>query len=1040
MIEEKCKLIAQLDTKTVYSFMESVVSIEKYVCRAKDYGYTHLAMMDVDNLYGAFDFLEITKKYGIHPLLGLEMTVFVDSQEINLRFLALSSVGYQQLMKLSTAKMQGEKEWLFFSQYLNDIAVIVPYFEEIDSLDLGCDFYIGVYPDTVVTEFNRPIVPFYRVNSFEKNDREVLQVLKAIKENLPIREVSLHSGQDVLLSASSLEKLFQERFPQALDNLEKLISEIYYDLDTSLKLPRFNPARPAVEELRERAELGLTQKGLITKEYQDRLDQELAVIHDMGFDDYFLVVWDLLRFGRSKGYYMGMGRGSAVGSLVAYALDITGIDPVEKNLIFERFLNRERYTMPDIDIDIPDIYRPDFIRYVGNKYGSKHAAQIVTFSTFGAKQALRDVLKRYGVPEYELSAITKKISFRDNLKSAYEGNLQFRQQINSKLEYQKAFEIACKIEGYPRQTSVHAAGVVISDQDLTNYIPLKHGDEIPLTQYDAHAVEASGLLKMDFLGLRNLTFVQKMAELLKESEGIHLNIKEIDLEDKATLELFASGNTKGIFQFEQPGAIRLLKQVKPVCFEDVVATTSLNRPGASDYIANFVARKHGQEKVTVLDPVLEDILAPTYGIMLYQEQVMQVAQRFGGFSLGKADILRRAMGKKDPVAMHEMRASFIKGSVESGHSKEKSEQVFNVMEKFAGYGFNRSHAYAYSALAFQLAYFKTHYPAIFYQVMLNASSSDYLTDAIESGFEIAPLSIHTVPYHDKISNKTIYLGLKTIKGVSKDLALWIIQNRPFSTIEDFISKLPKNYRKIALLEPLIKVGLFDSFEKNRLKVLNNLPNLFDFADLISGLFDDSIYDWLDFNDWTEQEKYYLEQELLGVGISKHPLQTIANKAIYPITPIEKISENTSCIILVEIQKIKIIRTKKGENMAFLQVDDSKKKLDVTLFSDLYRQESSKLKEGVFYYIKGKIQLRDGRLQMIAQEIREAVAERFWIQVNNHEKDQEIFQILEGFKGPIPVIIRYEEEKKTIVSSKYFVMKSPELESKLNGIVMKTIYR
>ena len=1020
--------------------MESVVSIEKYVCRAKDYGYTHLAMMDVDNLYGAFDFLEITKKYGIHPLLGLEMTLTINNSEVNLRFLALSSVGYQQLMKLSTAKMQGEKEWLFFSEYLNDIAVIVPYFEEIDSLDLCCDFYIGVYPDTVVTEFNRPIVPLYRVNSFEKNDREVLQVLKAIKENLPIREVSLHSVQDVLLSANSLEKLFQERFPQALDNLEKLISEIYYDLDTSLKLPRFNPARPAVEELRERAELGLTQKGLITKEYQDRLDQELAVIHDMGFDDYFLVVWDLLRFGRSKGYYMGMGRGSAVGSLVAYALDITGIDPVEKNLIFERFLNRERYTMPDIDIDIPDIYRPDFIRYVGNKYGSKHAAQIVTFSTFGAKQALRDVLKRYGVPEYELSAITKKISFRDNLKSAYEGNLQFRQQINSKLEYQKAFEIACKIEGYPRQTSVHAAGVVISDQDLTNYIPLKHGDEIPLTQYDAHAVEASGLLKMDFLGLRNLTFVQKMAELLKESEGIHLNIKEIDLEDKATLELFASGNTKGIFQFEQPGAIRLLKQVKPVCFEDVVATTSLNRPGASDYIANFVARKHGQEKVTVLDPVLEDILAPTYGIMLYQEQVMQVAQRFGGFSLGKADILRRAMGKKDPVAMHEMRASFIKGSVESGHSKEKAEQVFNVMEKFAGYGFNRSHAYAYSALAFQLAYFKTHYPAIFYQVMLNASSSDYLTDAIESGFEIAPLSIHTVPYHDKISNKTIYLGLKTIKGVSKDLALWIIQNRPFSTIEDFISKLPKNYRKIALLEPLIKVGLFDSFEKNRLKVLNNLPNLFDFADLISGLFDDSIYDWLDFNDWTEQEKYYLEQELLGVGISKHPLQTIANKAIYPITPIEKISENTSCIILVEIQKIKIIRTKKGENMAFLQVDDSKKKLDVTLFSDLYRQESSKLKEGVFYYIKGKIQLRDGRLQMIAQEIREAVAERFWIQVNNHEKDQEIFQILEGFKGPIPVIIRYEEEKKTIVSSKYFVMKSPELESKLNGIVMKTIYR
>ena len=1033
-------MIAQLDTKTVYSFMESVISIDKYVRVAKDYGYTHLAMMDIDNLYGAFDFLEVTKKYGIHPLLGLEMNVLVDDKDVDLRFLALSSVGYQQLMKLSTAKMQGEKSWSVLSQYLEDIAVIVPYFEELELLNLGSDYYIGVYPETLASEFHHPILPLYRVNTFESKDREVLQVLTAIKENLPLREVPLRSRQDVFISASSLEKLFQERFPQALDNLEKLISSISYDLDTSLKLPRFNPARPAVEELRERAELGLAQKGLTSKEYQDRLDQELAVIHDMGFDDYFLVVWDLLRFGRSNGYYMGMGRGSAVGSLVSYALDITGIDPVEKNLIFERFLNRERYTMPDIDIDIPDIYRPDFIRYVGNKYGSKHAAQIVTFSTFGAKQALRDVLKRFGVPEYELSAITKKISFRDNLKSAYEGNLQFRQQINSKLEYQKAFEIACKIEGYPRQTSVHAAGVVISDQDLTDYIPLKHGDEIPLTQYDAHGVEASGLLKMDFLGLRNLTFVQKMQELLSETEGIHLKIEEIDLEDKETLALFASGNTKGIFQFEQPGAIRLLKRVQPVCFEDVVATTSLNRPGASDYINNFVARKHGQEEVTVLDPALEDILAPTYGIMLYQEQVMQVAQRFAGFSLGKADILRRAMGKKDASAMHEMRASFIQGSLEAGHTAEKAEQVFDVMEKFAGYGFNRSHAYAYSALAFQLAYFKTHYPAIFYQVMLNSANSDYVTDALEAGFEVAPLSINTIPYHDKIANKSIYLGLKSIKGLSKDLALWIIEHRPYSNIEDFVAKLPENYLKLPLLEPLVKVGLFDSFEKNRQKVFNNLANLFEFVKVLGSLFGETIYSWLDSEDWTEQEKFYMEQELLGVGVSKHPLQAIASKAIYPITPISNLSENSYAIILVEVQKIKVIRTKKGENMAFLQVDDSKKKLDVTLFSDLYRRVGQEVREGDFYYIKGKVQSRDGRLQMIAQEIREAVAERFWIQVKNHDLDQEISRILDQYKGPIPVIIRYEEEQRTIVSPNHFVAKSDELEAKLNGIVMKTIYR
>ena len=1032
-------MIAQLDTKTVYSFMESVISIDKYVRAAKDYGYTHLAMMDIDNLYGAFDFLEITKKYGIHPLLGLEMTLLVDEQEVNLRFLALSSVGYQQLMKLSTAKMQGEKTWSVLSQYLEDIAVIVPYFEEIESLNLGYDYYIGVYPETLTSEFHHPILPLYRVNAFESRDREVLQVLTAIKENLPLREVPLRSRQDVLLSASSLEKLFQERFPQALDNLEKLILGISYDLDTSLKLPRFNPARPAVEELRERAELGLAQKGLTSKEYQDRLDQELAVIHDMGFDDYFLVVWDLLRFGRSNGYYMGMGRGSAVGSLVSYALDITGIDPVEKNLIFERFLNRERYTMPDIDIDIPDLYRPEFIRYVRDRYGSQHVAQIVTYSTFGAKQAIRDVFKRYGVPEYELTNITKKISFRDTLTTAYEKNLQFRQVINSKIEYQKAFDIARKIEGYPRQTSIHAAGVVMSDQDLTDYIPLKYGEDMLITQYDAHGVEANGLLKMDFLGLRNLTFVQKMQELLAESEGVHLKIEEIDLEDKETLALFAAGNTKGIFQFEQSGAIRLLKRVKPQVFEEVVATTSLNRPGASDYIDNFVARKNGKEKVTVLDPSLEDILSSTYGIMLYQEQVMQVAQRFGGFSLGKADILRRAMGKKNAKEMHLMKEDFITGAVKLGHSKEKANQVFTVMEKFAGYGFNRSHAYAYSALAFQLAYFKTHYPAIFFQVMLNYSSNDYIVDALQMGFEVAPLAINSIPYHDKIVQKKIYLGLKAIKGMPRDFSYWIIENRPFSSIEDFVTRLPKNYKKLSLLTPLVELGLFDEFDKNRQKILVNLPNLFVFVEELGGLFADTNYSWTEADDLTEAEKFNKEQELIGVGISAHPLQTLAKQSLYPTTPIANLIEGANATLLVEVQKIKVIRTKKGENMAFLQVHDSKSRMDVTVFSDQYRKFASLLSEGKFYYINGKIQSRDDRLQMIAQDLKEAVAERFWIQVKNHEYDKEISNILDQYKGSIPVIIRYEEEQRTIVSPQYFVTKSNELEAKLDKIAMKTIY-
>ena len=1033
-------MIAQLDTKTVYSFMESMISIQKYVDQGKAYGYSALGIMDVDNLYGAYYFIKECQKQGIQPLLGLEMTVHHKEELVNLRFLALSNRGYRNLMKLSTLKMTGKKEWTDFYSYLEDVCVIVPYYSAIDSLDLGQDYYIGVYPDTPQSDFSHPILPLYRVNSFQSEDLETLQMLRAIKENVTLREVDVQSQQGLFLPAHRLEQVFQEKFPQALENLSGLIGGTTYEIDSSLKLPRFNPERPAVEELRERARNGLQAKGLLSQPYLTRLEEELSVIHDMGFDDYFLVVWDLLRFGRSQGYYMGMGRGSAVGSLVAYALDITGIDPVAKNLIFERFLNRERYTMPDIDIDIPDIYRPEFIRYVRDRYGSIHAAQIVTYSTFGAKQAVRDVFKRYGVPEYELTAITKKIGIKDTLTTAYEGNLGFRQLIQSKIEYQKAFAIAKKIEGAPRQTSIHAAGVVISDKNLTDYIPLKYGEDMLITQYDAHGVEGNGLLKMDFLGLRNLTFVQKMQELLFETQGISLKIEEIDLEDRETLALFAAGKTKGIFQFEQPGAIRLLKRVKPENFEEVVATTSLNRPGASDYIDNFVARKHGKEKVTVLAPVLEDILAPTYGIMLYQEQVMQVAQRYAGFSLGKADILRRAMGKKNAEEMHQMQESFIQGALEKGHGAEQAQQVFAVMEKFAGYGFNRSHAYAYAALAFQLAYFKTHYPAIFYQVMLNYASGDYIFDALEMGFELTPLSINTIPYQDKLTDQTVYLGLKSIKGMPRDFAYWILENRPFSSVEDFITRLPKNYQKLSLLTPLVEIGLFDSFEKNRQKILANLPTLFIFVEELGSLFADNSYNWLENEDFTQVEKFRKEQEWLGVGISPHPLLILARNPLYPIMSLSELTEGQTATVLVEIQSIRVIRTKKGENMAFLQVSDSKTKLEVTVFSDQYRQLKDFLHEGRFYYLNGKVQARDGRLQLILNNLKEAVSERFWIQAADHEHDSEIYHILEQYRGQIPVIIRYENEQKNVLLPGYFVAKDVSLQESLSQITMKTIYR
>ena len=801
---------------------------------------------------------------------------------------------------------------------------------------------------------------------------------------------------------------------------------------------------PAVDQLRQLAQSGLESKKLTSPVYQERLDKELSIIHQMGFDDYFLIVWDLLRFGRSRGYYMGMGRGSAAGSLVAYVLDITGIDPVKNDLLFERFLNEERYSMPDIDIDLPDIYRSEFLHYVRDRYGSKHSAQIVTFSTFGAKQAIRDVFKRFGAKEFELSQLSKKISFRDNLTSVYEKNMSFRQLINQRQEFQRAFEIAKAIEGQPRQTSIHAAGIVMSDDDLTNHIPLKAGEDMMVTQYDASAVEANGLLKMDFLGLRNLTFVQKMKEKLEEEQGITIDIKSIDLEDSQTLALFANGKTKGIFQFEQAGAINLLKRIKPAKFEEVVATTSLNRPGASDYTDNFIARKYGKEKVDLIDPVVAPILEPTYGIMLYQEQVMQIAQVFAGFTLGKADLLRRAMSKKDANEMSKMSKEFMEGSRQLGRDPQIAERLFSMMAKFAGYGFNRSHAYAYSALAFQLAYFKTHYPQIFYDVMLNYSSSDYIKDAIENGFSLASLDINRIPYLDKISDGKIVLGLKTIKGLPRDFALWIIedrkQNGKYISIEDFLTRIPSKYQKVDILTPLIQIGLFDIFEPNRQKIIGNLNNLFTFVNELGSLFAESSYSWVDYEDYSQTDRYNLEQELLGVGLSPHPLHLAQKMASRPYQPISDLTVNTKATVLVQLESVRIIRTKKGDQMAFLNVTDGINKLDVTLFPETYFYHKDKLSEGGLFYLDGRTQERDGRIQLILSNMEEASTERFWILLENHDKDLEVSQILAKYPGNIPVIIRYQGSKETIVSQRYKVAKNEELNQELAPYVLKTVLR
>lgn len=1036
-------MFAQLDTKSVYSFMDSVVDLPSYVKCAKELGYQALGLMDRDNLYAAYHFAQLATKNGLRPLIGMEANLVYEGRMIAFRLLAKNNQGYKNLMKLATELSSGQGEFTALSNYLNEIALILPSEEWEPGMAFESDVFIGVRPEDAGKEFDYPVLPLHTVRYFDNADRSTIQMLHAISQNVSLSEAAICPINQLLFSPQEMESAFSD-IPDALNNLDQLVSDITYQFDTELKLPRFNRDMLAVDQLRQLAQDGLETKELTASVYQERLDKELAVIHQMGFDDYFLIVWDLLRFGRSRGYYMGMGRGSAAGSLVAYALDITGIDPVKNDLLFERFLNEERYTMPDIDIDLPDIYRSEFLHYVRDRYGSMHSAQIVTFSTFGAKQAIRDVFKRFGAKEFELSQLSKKISFRDNLTSVYEKNMSFRQLINQRPEFQRAFEIAKAIEGQPRQTSIHAAGIVMSDDDLTEHIPLKAGEDMMVTQYDASAVEANGLLKMDFLGLRNLTFVQKMKEKLEEEQGVVIDIKSIDLEDSQTLALFASGKTKGIFQFEQAGAINLLKRIKPSQFEEVVATTSLNRPGASDYIDNFIARKFGKEKVDLIDPVVAPILEPTYGIMLYQEQVMQIAQVFAGFTLGKADLLRRAMSKKDANEMSKMSEAFMSGSQQLGRNPQIAERLFSMMAKFAGYGFNRSHAYAYSALAFQLAYFKSHYPQVFYDVMLNYSSSDYIKDAIGNGFSLARLDINRIPFHDKISDGKIVLGLKTIKGFPRDFALWIIEDRKengkYVSIEDFLTRIPKKYQKVEVLTPLVHIGLFDIFETNRQKIIGNLSNLFTFVNELGSLFAESFYSWVDYDDYSQIDRYNMEQELLGVGLSPHPLHLAQKMATHPYQPISDLTVNSKATVLVQLESIRIIRTKKGDQMAFLSVSDGINKLDVTIFPETYFYHKDKLKEGGLFYLEGRTQERDGRIQLVLASMEEASTERFWILLENHEKDLEISKILAKYPGNIPVIIRYQESKETIVSQRFRVSDEVELQKELAQYTLKTVIR
>ena len=1070
-------MFAPLNTKTEYSFLDSVVKLDDYLEGALRLGYKTVGICDVGNLHAAFRFVRKAQMLNLQPVISIELNFEWRGLPVSFSFIAKNTEGYKNLLRISTFHNYDRRQFSDIQNHLSGIALVIPEtygaLSELSELAAFADeAYIGIDQQTDKgTKFNLPTLPFPAVRYLNFADNEILAILHAVRDGLSFDESLTVSSNELLQRPEAYESYFQKYFPQALTNLSVLTAKIAYQFDEKLELPRFDKKREAVEHLREEAILGLSarleEKKSLTEissvslasalaeesttidlsVYQERLEKELSVIHQMGFDDYFLIVADLLRYAREQDIYCGMGRGSAAGSLVAYVLGITQVDPVKHNLFFERFLNPERVAMPDIDIDMPDDRRAELLAYMKNRYGSDHVAQIVTFSTLGKRQALRDVGKAFGMTEAELSNLTRMLVRRfGTLADEYENNQRFKAEVLKNGKLKRIYEVARRIEGMPRQTSTHASGVVLSEESLMNYVSLKPSEDLALTQYEAPDVEAIGLLKIDFLGLRNLTIISRLRDLVKKRQKIDIDPLKIDLEDETTLALFRAGNTMGIFQFENPQMRRFLRNLAPSKFDDIVDATSIFRPGPSQFIPQFVARRHGKEIVPVVDDSISEILKPTYGIMIYQEQIMQVAQAFAGFSLGKADLLRRAISKKKGSELEKLREDFLISAGEMGHSKEKAEEIYDLIERFANYGFNRSHGFAYGALAFQIAYFKAHFPDEFYEIQLRDRKREVMIlDALDNGFEIEKPNINQMKIGDFVKNKKIRLGLAHVQGISRDLAKWIVENQSYKNLADFVEKLPNNFHKKESILPLIQIGAFDYADSNRGKLAYNLA---DHANLLNYYSDDIFmassgggFAYHEAEDYSETEKYDFEKNLLGIGVTPHPLQSLAQRFSGNFTPIANLVKNRRMTILVEINYIRTHRTKTGQTMAFLTVSDSRENFDVTLFPEIYRQFSSELEQGKFYLISGKVTERNDELQLVADRMSPALEtdKKLWLNLRDEKYNQKISQILCEFPGSHQVILHYSNLKKTI-QTKIYVEESEFLKKRLEGYVIGIVYK
>ncbi|MCH6268896.1 DNA polymerase III subunit alpha [Neobacillus citreus] len=1085
-----------LHVYSAYSLLTSTASVSDLVENARSKGFRTLALTDRNVMYGTIEFYKLCKKQQIKPIIGL--TVDIESERMEegtypLVLLAENDEGYKNLLKISSAVQTKAENGLphkWLKAYSKGLIAITPGIEgEIEQAlltnevalakDLALElsgifgrgnFYLALQDHQLEQEktlrepllrlskeWNIPLAATNQVYYLEKEDMFAHECLLAIKNGDKLQDdhrQQLGSDQFYLKSSAEMAECFAD-VPEALENTLRIAERcnININLDKTY-LPSFptENGMPAEEYLEKLCQKGLKERisEEPSTEYLDRLAYELNVIKRMQFSNYFLIVWDFMRYAREKGILTGPGRGSAAGSLVAYVLYITDVDPLEHYLLFERFLNPERISMPDIDIDFPDHRRDEVIEYVAQKYGELHVAQIATFGTLAAKAALRDVGRVFGLNTKELDYMSRLIPSRPGLtlKDAYKESEGLRKFIQETPLNSRLFNTALKLEGLPRHTSTHAAGVVISEKPLIDLIPIQQGSGgIFLTQFSMEYLEELGLLKMDFLGLRNLSLIETILSSIYRHTGRRLDIGSIPLDDAKTFNLLAQGETTGIFQLESEGMRKVLTRLKPTRFEDIVAVNALYRPGPMENIPLFIDRKHGLQKIDYPHPDLQAILENTYGVIVYQEQIMQIASIMAGFSLGEADLLRRAVGKKQKEVLDKERQHFVQGALKKGYSETLANEIYDLIVRFANYGFNRSHAVAYSLIAYQLAFLKANYPVHFMAGLLTsaigneAKIGQYILEAKQKEIDILSPSINLSSYLFQVEKGKIRYSLGAIRGVGAAALKEIFQARKrkkFSDLFEFCIRVSGKAINRKTLEYLVHSGSFDEFGEDRAVLLASLDVAIEHAQIFKtddtnqiDMFEDELIPkpkYVQVDEMTQQIKLSYEKEALGLYLSNHPISIFEKKlrragaqALFQLN-----SQIRKAQAGVYITSKKSIRTKKGESMAFLTISDPTGEMEAVVFPDAYRKYSQNLGEGCFALLEGKVEERDGKRQLIIQQVTEiekwldahAVRQTVLYLKITHDKEdertlQELNKLLSSNKGNATVVLHYDTTKKTV---------------------------